>query len=168
MSRLIDDLRTLALSESGALKLQRELTDVAELARDVARGFESEARARNVTIEVGTVDNPPPIEADPVRIREVMVNLLSNATRHAPSGSRIDVRIADEHRGVSVAVQDQGPGMTAEELPHAFDRFYKGPESRGSGLGLAIARGLVAAHGGEIHASSTPGRGMTVAFSLPK
>ena len=97
-----------------------------------------------------------------------MVNLLSNATRHAPSGSRIDVRIADERRSVSVAVQDQGPGMTAEELPHAFDRFYKGPESRGSGLGLAIAKGLVAAHGGEIHASSTPGRGMTVAFSLPK
>ncbi len=168
LSRLVEDLRTLALSESGALKLQREPTDVGELARDVARGFETEGQSRQVTISVEAADGPAPVEADPVRVREVIGNLLSNAMRHAPAGSRIEVRIVAARDGVSVAVQDQGPGMTEEALARAFDRFYKGPESRGSGLGLAIAKGLVGAHGGEIHAASTPGQGTTVTFSLPR
>jgi len=167
LSRLVDDLRTLALSESGALKLQREPTDVGELARDVARGFEAEGQSRQVTVSVEAVSGPATVEADPVRVREVIGNLLSNAMRHAPSDSRIDVRIAAAPDGVSVAVQDRGVGMTEEALAHAFDRFYKGPESRGSGLGLAIAKGLVAAHGGEIHAVSAVGQGTTVSFTLP-
>ena len=93
---------------------------------------------------------PPPVDVDPVRIREVIGNLLTNAMRHAPAGSRIDVRVAGERGGVSVAVRDYGAGMTDQALARAFDRFYKGPESRGSGLGLAIAKSLVTAHGGKV------------------
>jgi signal transduction histidine kinase len=103
LSRLVEDLRTLALSDSGALKLQKEVTDLGALARDTARTF-------------------------------------------AP---------------------DAGTGMSTEDLARAFDRFHNGPESLGSGLGLTIARSLVAAHSGDIRASSGPGRGTVVTFTLP-
>jgi two-component system OmpR family sensor kinase/two-component system sensor histidine kinase BaeS len=178
LSRLVEDLRTLALSESGALKLQKEPIDLGGLARDVAGSFGGEATARHVTLEVNSPDELPLIEIDPVRIREVMTNLLSNALRHTPSGGSVIVRVAAWPRGsesrvpqlesrIVVEVCDTGRGMTPDAIARAFDRFYKGSESRGSGLGLTIARSLVAAHGGEIHASSEPGRGTTITFTLP-
>jgi signal transduction histidine kinase len=168
LSRLIEDLRTLALSESGALRLQREPTDVAELARDVARVLAGDAAARGVGVEVDAAADLAPIEVDPLRIREVIANLLSNALRHTPAGGRITIRVAAAADGVSVDVRDTGAGMSSEELAHAFDRFYKGPQSRGSGLGLTIAKGLVVAHGGHIRASSAPDRGTTISFTLPR
>jgi signal transduction histidine kinase len=168
LSRLIEDLRTLALSESGALKLQKEPIDLGGLARDVAGSFSGDATARRVTLEVDAPDGLPPIEIDPVRIREVITNLLSNALRHTPPGGSVGVRVAPASSGaLSVHVRDTGSGMTPEAIARAFDRFYKGSGSRGSGLGLTIARNLVAAHGGEIHASREPGGGTTIAFTLP-
>jgi signal transduction histidine kinase len=169
LSRLIEDLRTLALSEGGALKLQKEPIDLGGLARDVAGSFSGDAAARHVTLEVDAPDDLPPIEIDPVRIREVITNLLSNALRHTPPGGSARVRVAVTPSGaMSVDVRDTGSGMTPEAIARAFDRFYKGSGSRGTGLGLTIARSLVAAHGGEIHASSEPGRGTTIAFTLPR
>jgi signal transduction histidine kinase len=169
LSRLIEDLRTLALSEGGALKLQKESIDLGGLARDVAASFSGDAAARHVTLEVDAPDDLPPIEIDPVRIREVITNLLSNALRHTPPGGSALVRVASRPSGaLSVDVRDTGSGMTPEAIARAFDRFYKGSGSRGTGLGLTIARSLVAAHGGEIHASSEPGRGTTIAFTLPR
>lgn len=99
---------------------------------------------------------------------EMITNLLSNALRHTPPGGSVVVRVAAASSGaMSAGVRDTGSGMTPEAIARAFDRFYKGSGSRGSGLGLTIARSLVAAHGGEIHASSEPGRGTTIAFTLP-
>jgi signal transduction histidine kinase len=112
--------------------------------------------------------NAATAEVDPVRIREVLINLLSNALRHTPAGGTVMVRIATDAGNVSVRVQDSGAGMSADDLARAFDRFHKGADSRGSGLGLTIAKGLVVAHGGEITASSEPGRGTTVAFTVPR
>src|SRR5207302_4380257 len=95
-------------------------------------------------------------------------NLLSNALRHTPAGAWVGIRVgAAGNRAVSVEVRDAGTGMTPQVLAHAFDRFYKGSQSRGSGLGLTIAKNLVAAHGGEIHASSAPGHGTAMTFTLP-
>jgi signal transduction histidine kinase len=169
LSRLVEDLRTLALSESGALKLQKEPIDLGSLVRDAAGAFAGDAAARQVTLEVDAPDDLPPIAIDPVRIREVMTNLLSNALRHTPPGGSVVVRIAATSSGpIDVDVRDTGSGMTPEAIARAFDRFYKGSGSRGSGLGLTIARSLVAAHGGEIRASSEPGRGTTIAFTLPR
>jgi two-component system OmpR family sensor kinase/two-component system sensor histidine kinase BaeS len=169
LSRLVEDLRTLALSEGGALKLQKEPTSVDGLAHDVARGFAGEAATRRVTL---LVDAPPdliPIELDPVRIREVLTNLVSNAVRHSPPGGSVDVHVKEMPAGgIAVEVRDAGAGMSEDDLAHAFDRFYKGPDSHGSGLGLSIARSLVAAHGGEIRASSKAGQGTTIAFTLPR
>ena len=169
LSRLVEDLRTLALSESGALKLQRESIDLGDLARDVVRAFAADAAARQVTLTIDAPADLAPIDVDPVRIREVLTNLLSNALRHTPAHGSIDVRVAQaSDGGLSVEVRDTGRGMTAEEIARAFDRFYKGSDSRGTGLGLTIARSLVAAHGGEIRASSDRGGGTTMTFTLPK
>jgi signal transduction histidine kinase len=109
-------------------------------------------------------------DLDPLRIREVLTNLLSNAVRHTPTGGTVTVSVSNpsDADAVTVAVSDTGEGMTPEHLARIFDRFYKGSTSRGSGLGLAIARGIVRAHGGEITASSRVGTGTTVAFTLPR
>ena len=112
--------------------------------------------------------HPVTIEVDPLRIREVLVNLVSNAVRHTGAGGVITVDLSESGEGVSVAVRDTGTGMTPEDVARMFDRFYKGSESRGSGLGLAIARGIIAAHGGDITASSEIGKGTTVRFVLTR
>jgi two-component system OmpR family sensor kinase/two-component system sensor histidine kinase BaeS len=169
LSRLIEDLRTLALSESGALKLQKESVDLGDLARDVGRAFSGDAVARQVTLTVDVPGDLAPIDVDPLRIREVLTNLMSNALRHTPARGSVTVRVVQAgDGGVTVHVQDTGRGMTAEEIARAFDRFYKGADSRGTGLGLTIARSLVAAHGGEIRASSAPHGGTTMTFTLPR
>jgi len=169
LSRLVEDLRTLALSESGALKLQRESIDPGDLARDAVRAFAADAAARQVTLTAGAAANLPSIDVDPLRIREVLTNLVSNALRHTPAGGAIAVHVAPAaDGGVSVEVRDTGRGMSSDEISRAFDRFYKGSDSRGTGLGLTIARSLVTAHGGEIRASSAPGGGTTITFTLPK
>jgi signal transduction histidine kinase len=164
LSRLIEDLRTLALSDSGALKLQMEMTDVAGLARDVARSFITDQLA----LSIDAPDDLPPIPIDPVRIREVLTNVLTNAVRHTPPGGSITVRVTRATPdGIRIQIEDTGSGMRPDEVERAFDRFHKGPGSRGAGLGLSIARSLVEAHGGQIHASSTPGRGTTMTVTLP-
>ena len=167
LSRLIEDLRTLALSESGALQLQKELTDVRELAREVVRAFTAEASARHVALSVDASAGLPHILIDAVRIRQVLNNLVSNALQHTPAEGSVNIRVTptDDTR-ILVQVHDAGRGMTQEELERAFDRFHKGPDSRGSGLGLPIARNLVLAHGGEMQATSQLGSGTTISFTL--
>jgi signal transduction histidine kinase len=168
LSRLVEDLRTLALSESGSLKLQREPTDLAALAREMKRAFAAAASTRGVTVLVDAPDQLEPLDVDPIRIREVIGNLLSNALSHTPAGGSVTLRIADRHpAGALIEVNDTGLGMSREQLAHAFDRFYKDSSSRGSGLGLTIAKGLVEAHGGRIRASSEPGRGTTMTITIP-
>jgi len=167
LSRLIEDLRTLALADAGALRLERESTDVAALVRDTVLAFEPEAARQGVTLAV-TPAGGPVVDLDPVRIRQVLANLLSNALRHTPAGGAITVSVDVGPDVVAVAVADAGEGIAAEDVPLIFDRFYKGQASRGSGLGLTIAKRLVVAHGGEIDAESAPGTGTTVTVRLPR
>jgi signal transduction histidine kinase len=167
LARLIDDLRTLANSESGALSLQREATDLVVLIHDAARSLEAEAKAAGVAIRVGESMSLPLVDIDPLRIREVIVNIVSNAVRHTPSGGTISIDAESGSDRVVVTVADTGSGVPADELPKIFDRFYKGSGSTGSGLGLTIARNLVVAHGGEIRADSEVGKGTTIIVTLP-
>jgi len=109
----------------------------------------------------------PVVTIDPLRIREVLINLLSNALRFTPPGGVVSIDARVDDGAVAVAVRDSGPGIAPEDLPKIFDRFYKGKASRGSGLGLTIARNLVTAHGGSIRAESAPGAGTTLSFTLP-
>jgi signal transduction histidine kinase len=168
VARLVEDLRTLATAESGALALTKEPVDIVALANDVTTSLETRAAEAGVTLRV---EPPPgemePVSADPVRIREVLTNLVANALRYTPHGGTIVTRIAERAGNVDVSVADTGAGIAADELPRIFDRFYKGAGSSGSGLGLTIARNLVEAHGGTIRAESRPGTGTTITFSLP-
>ncbi len=167
LSRLVDDLRTLALSDAGALPLQKEPTDLAALARDVVRSMETDATRQLISMTVSAHGETRVLEVDPLRVREVLLNLLSNAIRHTPSGGTITLEISGLASGVAIRVSDTGAGMPPEELAHVFDRFYKGAASRGSGLGLTIAKGIMIAHGGTIDASSEVGKGTTVTCSFP-
>jgi signal transduction histidine kinase len=167
LSRLVEDLRTLAHTESGTLALQKESTDLAVLINDTTGSFAGEAAERHVQLEVNAPASLPLVDLDPVRIREVLTNLVSNALRHTPASGRLSVTASAQASTVAIAVSDTGSGISADDLPRIFDRFYKGHSSRGSGLGLTIARNLVAAHGGEIHADSVEGKGTTITFALP-
>jgi len=167
LSRLIDDLRTLALAEAGTLTLQKEPADIVALAADAVRAVAGEASARGVAIAAEAPPALPAIEVDPVRIREVIGNLLANALRHTPAGGSIEVGVRQAAETIEIAVRDTGEGMSPDDLAHAFDRFHKGRASRGAGLGLTIARNLVRAHGGEIAIASQPGRGTSVVVTLP-
>ena len=168
LSRLVDDLRMLALAESGALKLQTEPTDLAILLSEAAASFRAQADAAGVTLSVDVPSDLPLLDLDPERMRQVLSNLIANALRYTPPGGTIGVRAGGGGERVTVSVSDTGAGIPADDLPHVFDRFYKSGDSRGTGLGLAIAKNLVAAHGGEIAAQSAPGRGTTIQFTLPR
>ncbi|HYM52821.1 MAG TPA: HAMP domain-containing sensor histidine kinase [Candidatus Dormibacteraeota bacterium] len=167
LERLVDDLRTLSLAESGVLRLHREPTDLAALLHDVAAGHSAQADASGVKVEVRVPGDLPTIELDPTRIRQVVGNLLANALRFAPSGGQVTISAERDADMLVVDVADTGPGIETGMLDRIFDRFYRSPDSPGSGLGLPIARSLVIAHGGDISASSELGRGTTIRFTLP-
>jgi len=167
LARLVEDLRTLANAESGHLTLEKEPTDLAILIQDVVNAFSAEARIARIAIRVDVPAELPLVEVDPLRIREVLSNLLSNAIRHAGSGGAVSFAVEPLGDRIVVRVADTGPGISPQDLPKIFDRFHKGPASSGSGLGLTIARNLVVAHGGEIRAESQLGQGTTVVLTLP-
>jgi len=166
LSRLVDDLRTLALAESGALKLQKEPIDLAMLVSETLASFQMQADKAGVVVDA---DAEPGLvlEVDPERIRQVLENLIANALRYTPHGGTMSVRCATEGAHIVVSVRDTGAGIPPDELPYIFDRFYKSRDSHGTGLGLAIAKNLVGAHGGEISAQSSVGQGTTIRFTLP-
>jgi signal transduction histidine kinase len=167
LARLVDDLRTLAHSESGSLTLQKEPTDIGVLVDEALASLKPEAEAREVTIRAEVPVEVPLMDVDPLRIREVVLNLVSNAVRYAGAGKTVDVTIAVQPHALTLRVRDNGPGIAPEDLPHIFDRFHKGAASSGSGLGLTIAHNLVTAHGGTVTAESHLGAGTTVIVVLP-
>jgi signal transduction histidine kinase len=169
MSRLLEDLQTLSTAEAGALRLYREPVEAESMVEDAAAAFQSRASETGVRLEARVEPGLPVLDIDPVRVGEVMSNLLSNALRYTPTGGSVEVSAATAQGGAGVvfAVTDTGAGISPEALPHVFDRFVKGENSRGAGLGLAIAKSLVDAHGGELTAESAPGRGTTMRFVIP-
>ena len=171
LSRLIDDLRTLALAEGGALKLQKEPTDLGALVGETLASFQAQADAAGVGLQADIAPALPVLEADPARIRQVLENLVTNALHYTPPDGTISVRCYAEDKNeddVTVAVSDTGTGIPPNALAHIFDRFYKSSDSHGTGLGLAIAKNLITAHGGQISAQSEMGQGTTIRFTLPK
>src|SRR5215467_8105184 len=164
---LVEDLRTLSLSETGSLTLAREPVDLAVLVNETLASFRSAAETAGVTLTEDVAADVPPVEVDPARIRGVLGNLLTNAIRYASHGGSVTVSGRSSGDRVTVTVEDTGEGISDDLLPHVFDRVVKGPGSAGSGLGLAIARDVVTAHGGSIDVWSRVGAGTTVQFTLP-
>ncbi|HYN63882.1 MAG TPA: HAMP domain-containing sensor histidine kinase [Candidatus Limnocylindrales bacterium] len=167
LERLVEDLRTLSLSESGALHLHREPTDLAALLGETVAGFGAKADAASVSLQVSTSAGLPTLELDQARMHQVIGNLLANALRFTPAGGVVEVRAAPVADGVEITISDTGSGIASDVLPRIFDRFFRSGDSGGSGLGLPIARSLVEAHGGSIEAESPPGGGTTVRVAVP-
>ena len=176
LARLVNDLQTLSLAESGQLVLHLESLLAIDLLEDTAASFAGQAAAVGVELVVQADGDPSEmiITADPDRMEQVLYNLVANALRYTPGGGKITLRTAPTSQGVQLAVQDTGAGIAADDLPFIFDRFWKGDRSRsrqpgtGSGLGLAIARQLIQAHGGEIRVESQPGQGTTFVMDLQR
>jgi signal transduction histidine kinase len=171
LSRLVEDLRTLALAESGALQLKKEPTDLAVLIGETISAFRAQADAAGVKLTTRVDSGSPLLYLDPERISQVLSNLIANALRYTPREGSIQVvfeigKSGDEKVAV-VSVQDTGTGIAPDVLPNIFNRFYKSRDSSGTGLGLPIARHLVEAHGGTISAESQPGGGTTIRLRLP-
>ena len=168
LTRVVEDLHTLALAGAGRLTLHRETLDAATALADAVTAHSATAAGRGVALSVSPSVAPGSVDADPVRLQQILGNLLSNAVRHTPAAGTVTVGVErTEARWVRFTVADSGPGFPPEQLPGLFDRFTKSEASAGSGLGLAIARDLVQAHGGTIEAANRPGGGAAVSFRLP-
>jgi signal transduction histidine kinase len=170
LEQLIDDLRTVALAEAGALTIKMAPTDIGAAIDHAVAAFQAQATAKGVALgsDSDSFAGLPRALADEQRVGQVLTNLLSNALRHAPVGGHVVVTAGSAEDGfVEVSVRDDGPGIDPELLPRVFDRFAKEAGSPGSGLGLAICRDLVEAQGGRISIDSNPGRGTTVRFTVP-
>jgi two-component system OmpR family sensor kinase len=175
LSRLVDDLRELALADAGKLRLHLRPVDSAALVRSAAENLAPPAEAARVTLSTRLPDDLPCVQADPDRVAQVLRNLLLNALRHTPSGGAITVSVRAAGDYVEIAVEDTGEGIAPADLPHVFERFWRADPSRarsdrldgGTGLGLSVAQSLVDAQGGRIWAESHLGQGSIFRFTLP-
>jgi two-component system sensor histidine kinase BaeS len=180
LQRVIDDLQDLAAADAGTLTLHREAVRADELLEQVAAAHRVGAEAAGIGLRTGTDgtfapagSGTPWLDADPVRMRQALGNLVSNAIRHTPDGGTIALSAREEEGQVVIEVADTGSGIAAEDLPSVFDRFWRAEKSRsrrtgGSGLGLPIVRQLVAAHGGTAAVASELGAGSVFTLRLPR
>ena len=167
MARLLDDLQTLSTADAGALRLDREPTDLGALAGEVVTAFAPRAAAGGVALSTAP-SSLADLSVDALRIRQVLENLVANALRHTPPGGTVAIQLSREDGGIACAVSDTGAGIPVDQLDSIFDRYARSADSGGSGLGLAIARSLVEAHGGSIEAENAPGHGATIRLFLPQ
>jgi signal transduction histidine kinase len=173
LSGLIDDLFELSRLDAGVLALQLEPGSLHDLVSDMMEALQVQAAEKGLTLQGAVDDHLPPVLMDAARVQRVVYNLVQNAIRHTPPDGTVVLEAQEEPDAVRVDVVDSGEGVLPADLPHIFERFYRGEKSRvraqgGAGLGLAIARGLVEAHGGRIWAQSAPGKGARFSFVLPK
>jgi two-component system sensor histidine kinase BaeS len=172
LSRLVEDLRLLSLADAGELTLNRESVSPGSLLEQAAAAYRHQAERQGIELKVDTAPALPNVHVDPDRMAQVLGNLVSNALRYTPAGGQISLGAAQDAGHVLLTVQDTGAGIPPDELPHVFDRFYRGDRARAgdggeSGLGLTIARSLVHLHGGTITVESTLNRGTTFTIALP-
>jgi len=170
--RLLNDLLDLARSDAGRLKIEPRPTEVETLVEDAERAMRGQLEARGQALSTAIDPDLPRASADRDRVRQVMVNLLTNASEYCPEGAAIEVKATRIDADVEIAVIDNGPGIPQDQLEHIFERFTRGDAGLtqrvgGTGLGLAIAKSLVELHGGSVAAESTPGGGSTFSFRLP-
>ncbi len=172
LKRLITDLRDLSLARTGQLQLRRQSIDVAQVTRETVETLAPLADDRAVSLGVDAPAGLPHVNADPDRLRQVVLNLVENALRHTPQGGAVRITVREEGNGVRISVADTGKGIGPEDLPHIFEHFYRADRSRtrssgGTGLGLSIVKSLVEAHGGRVTVQSGVGAGSTFTVTLP-
>ena len=169
--RLVEDLLNAAQIEAGEFEFRQQPIDLCELVADEAENVRPDAEAADLTLVVAT-SGPLAVMGDPDRLAQVLSNLLTNAIKFTPAGGRIEVELRATEREARLTVDDSGCGIEESELPHLFDRLYRGEEVRarqvaGVGLGLAISRAIVEAHSGRIEARAGRLGGACFEVSLP-
>lgn len=172
LNRLIGDLRTLSLAEAGQLQLEKRPIDLGDIARQVVESLEQLACEKSILLETRLADGLPNVLVDSERLTQIVTNLVDNALRYTSVGGRVAVATHQAEEWIELTVSNSGPGLTAEDLPRVFDRFWRAEQSRnrasgGSGLGLAIVKQLTEAHGGTVLAESQIGVGTTFQVRLP-
>jgi len=172
LNRLITDLRTLSLAESGQLHLQKQTVEPGSLVQQVSDRMHLSAQEKNIILETDIASDLPPVQVDPERLMQVMTNLVDNAIRYNTNGSRVIVAVRPAKGHIELSVSDNGPGIPPEDIPHLFERFWRAEKSRnratgGSGLGLAIVKQLIEAHHGEVQVESQTGSGTRFTIRLP-
>jgi signal transduction histidine kinase len=173
LSALIDDLFEVAQVDAGGLKLEPARASLSDLVSDTLESFAALAKEQGVALSGAVQAGTDPVWLDAQRMGRVLANLVSNALRHTPAGGSVHIQARPEGSDVRVEVRDSGEGIRTEDLPHVFERFYRGEKSRsratgGAGLGLAIAKGVIEAHGGKISVESKAGEGACFVFVVPR
>jgi two-component system phosphate regulon sensor histidine kinase PhoR len=170
LTQMVSELTELSRIETGRAELRMAATDLNLLIEEVVAQMNPLAEKQQVTISTDLDKDIPMVGADKERIRQTIINLVHNAVKFNPPGGKVTVSTKGDRESVITSVSDTGIGISKEDLPHVFERFYKADKARtkgGSGLGLAIAKHTIQAHGGNIWAQSEEGKGSTFSFSLP-
>jgi two-component system sensor histidine kinase BaeS len=170
LGRIVEDLSALSAVEGGALRLQRRPVDLADLARNQAALEEPRIRASDMDLRIDMPEKPVTVMGDADRLGQVVSNLLSNAARYCRAGDTVTVGVAASDGQARLEVSDTGPGISPDDLPHVFDRLWRGQGADrvgGSGIGLAVVRELVTAHGGQVEATSDGRSGTCITVILP-
>jgi signal transduction histidine kinase len=171
LSRIVDDMFTLARADTGNYPVRRTLMYLDEVVAEVVRGARVLAETKDVTIDLTTIESAS-FSGDEELVRRLIGNLLDNAIRHAPVGTPVHVTLAQQADGYELSVTDAGDGIPPEMQPHIFERFVRGDAARtsaagGAGLGLALARWIARAHGGDVKLVRSSHDGTTFAAVLP-
>jgi PAS domain S-box-containing protein len=171
-AQLINDLLDVSRIIAGKLELERRAVDLGAVIEQAVGSVQPDADTKGIRVETILDGSPAPVEGDPVRLQQVVVNLLTNAVKFTPAGGRVDVRLERDGGSARITVRDTGQGIESDLLPHVFDRFRQGQNpsraSGGLGLGLAIVRHLVELHRGTVRADSAgKGRGAAFTVELP-
>lgn len=173
LSALMDDIFQMSQLDAGGFPLNRAASSLNDLVSDTLESFSELAYRQSIKLDGLVEPDVDPVFMDTQAIGRVLNNLVSNALRHTPAGGEIKVHATRRSAGgVDVSVRDNGEGIHEQDIPRIFERFYRGEKSRnrgtgGAGLGLAIARGIVQAHGGDIHVESERGKGTKFTFHIP-
>jgi two-component system, OmpR family, sensor histidine kinase BaeS len=172
LTRLVEDLRTLALADAGELAIEQRTTDLIDLAKRTIEHFQSQAAQKNIFIHSNFPDSCPQADVDPERIQQILHNLLQNSLRHTHKNGQVRFTIDCNADTVQISVHDSGPGIPEDSIEHVFERFYRADRSRsrgegGTGLGLSIARKLAEAHHGTLTAENHPEGGAAFILTIP-
>lgn len=170
LGNLIEDVETLSAAEAAGLRLQRRPVDLNEIVQSSVALLAPHAEAAEVTVTTSLASFDAVVAGDAARLTQIVRNLLINALKFTPAGGSVDVSVTRERTQIKLEVGDTGRGIPADELPHVFDRFWRGGEAAmtsGSGIGLAVVRELAGVHGGTVSVSSEPGSGSRFTVTLP-
>jgi len=171
LTKIVENLLAISRLEAGEARKQLERLDFAELARSTAEQMRLLAEEKQIHLDCNGAERVE-VDADPARLKQVVVNLLDNAIKYTPEKGKVSVCVTKQDSRAVLEVADTGIGISADDLPHIFDRFYRADKARsrqmgGTGLGLSIVRSICLAHNGQVRVASTEGRGSVFHVELP-